>query len=191
MKKIASVDFLIHVLTKYPKRSEYFRQSPPKGIRTNFFFITDFLETSIFDINADDNGGAYVKSCNTNNFYYCDNDQANIVREDISGKSYYKERSSRNSYKKVYTTFHKIVKLTRAYTKAKSFPLTKLSSKYQIGQVAFLVFLLRFSTKLQQKMTKFHITEMPYKVLNHIFGRSKMFWKTLDKNGLHAKTVCD
>ena len=136
MKKIASVDFLIHVLTKYPKRSKYFRQSPPEGIRTNFFFITDFLETPIFDINADDNGGAYAKSCNTNKFYYCDNDQANIVREDISGKSYYKERSSQNSYKKVYTTFHKIVKLTRAYTKAKSLPLTKLSSKYQIGQAS-------------------------------------------------------
>ena len=32
MKKVASTDFLIHVLTNDPERSEYFRQSPPKGI---------------------------------------------------------------------------------------------------------------------------------------------------------------
>ena len=73
MKKIASADFLIHVLTNDPERSEYFRQSPPKGIRTNFFFITDISKTPISDINADDNG-AYLKSRNTNKFYYCEND---------------------------------------------------------------------------------------------------------------------
>ena len=77
MKKIASVDFLIHVLTNDPERSEYFRQSPPKVIRTNFFFVIDILKTSISDINADDNG-AYVKSCNTDKFYYCNNDRTSI-----------------------------------------------------------------------------------------------------------------
>ena len=46
MKKIASADFLIHVLTNDPERSEYFRQSPPKGIRTNVF-ITDISKTLI------------------------------------------------------------------------------------------------------------------------------------------------
>ena len=56
MKKIASADFLIRVLTNDPERSEYFRQSTPKGIPTNFFFITDTSKTSISDINADDNG---------------------------------------------------------------------------------------------------------------------------------------
>ena len=40
-KKNASADFLIYVLTNNPERSKHFRQSPPKGIRTNFFFITD------------------------------------------------------------------------------------------------------------------------------------------------------
>ena len=56
--------------TNDTKKSEYFRQSLLKGIRTNFFFITDFSKTSISDINAGDNG-AYLKSCNTNKFYYC------------------------------------------------------------------------------------------------------------------------
>ena len=53
MKKIASVDFLIHVLRGDPKKSEYFRQSRPKGIRTNFFFITDISKTS--------DNGTYLK----------------------------------------------------------------------------------------------------------------------------------
>ena len=43
----------------------------------------------------------------------------------IGGKFYYNERLSRNSYKKVYIPSHKIVKLSRIYTKAKIFPLTR------------------------------------------------------------------
>ena len=70
-KKTASADFLIHVLTNDPERSEYFRQSALKGIRTTFFFITDISKTSISDINADENG-MYLKSRNTNKFYYWD-----------------------------------------------------------------------------------------------------------------------
>ena len=52
MKKIASVDFLIHELRGDPKKSEYFMQSPPKGIRTNFF-INDTSQTS--------DNGTYLK----------------------------------------------------------------------------------------------------------------------------------
>ena len=141
MKKFASADFLIPVLTNDPERSEYFRQSPPKGTRTNFF-ITDISKTSISHINADKNG-AYLKSRNINKFYYCDNDQTSIVHEDISGKFYCNGRLSQNSYKKVYIPSDKIVKLSRTYTKSKSF-----SSKYQIQQVTLLVPLLRISTKL-------------------------------------------
>ena len=152
MKKIASSDFLIHILTNDSERSEYFRQSPPKGIRTNFFFITDILETSISDINADYNG-AYLKSRNTNKFYYCDNDRTSIVREDISGKFYYNERLSRNSYKKVYIPSDKIVKLSCTYTKANSFPLNR--TVIQVSNPA---------------------------ILNHILGRPKMFCKKLEKN---------
>ena len=121
MKKIASVDFLIHVLTNDPERSEYFSQSPPKVIRTNFFFVIDILKTSISDINADDNG-AYLKFRNTDKFYYCNNDR---TREDISGKFYYNERLSRNCYRKVYIPSNKIVKLSHTYTKTKIFPLTR------------------------------------------------------------------
>ena len=78
MKQIASSYFLIYVLANDPERSEYFRQSPPRGIRRNFLFITDVSKTSISDTNADDNG-AYLKSRNTNNFYYFDKDRTSIV----------------------------------------------------------------------------------------------------------------
>ena len=69
MKKIAPADILIHMLANDPENSEYFRQSPPREIRTNFFFITDILKKSISDINADSNS-AYLKSLNTNKFYH-------------------------------------------------------------------------------------------------------------------------
>ena len=65
------------MLTNDLQRSEYFSQSPPKVILTNFFFITDILKTSVSDINADDNG-AYLKSRNTDKFYYCNNDRTSI-----------------------------------------------------------------------------------------------------------------
>ena len=64
MKKIASANLLIHVLTNDPERSQLFRQTPPKQIRTNFFFIIDISKTSLSDINADNND-TYLKSCNT------------------------------------------------------------------------------------------------------------------------------
>ena len=120
MKKIASADFLIYVSTNDPKTSEYFRQSPPTGIRTNFFFITDISKTSISDINAGDNA-KYLKSPNTCKFYNCDNDRT----KNISGKLYYNKRLSRNCYKKVYISSVKIVRLSRTCTKAKSFSLTR------------------------------------------------------------------
>ena len=43
----------------------------------------------------------------------------------IGGKFYYNKRLSQNSYKKVYIPSDKIVKLSRIYTKAKIFPLTR------------------------------------------------------------------
>ena len=94
MEKIASAEFLIRVLTNDPKSPSI--SGNLQEIRTNFFFIIDIPKTSISNINANDNG-AYLKSRNTNKFYYCDKDRTSVVREDISGKFYYNERLSRNS----------------------------------------------------------------------------------------------
>ena len=85
--------------------------------------MTDVFKTSIFDIIADNNA-AYLKSCNTNMFYYCENNRTSIVREDIIGKFYYNKKLSGNSYRKVHIQLDKIVKLSRTCTKAKRFPLT-------------------------------------------------------------------
>ena len=74
-------------MTNDPERSQYFKQSSPKGIRPNLFFIEDISKTSIYDINVDNNG-AYLKSRNTSEFYYCDNDRTSIVCEDIGCKFY-------------------------------------------------------------------------------------------------------
>ena len=63
MKKIASGNLLIHVLINDPERSQLFRKTPPKQIRTNFFFIIDISKTSLSDINADKKD-TYLKSCN-------------------------------------------------------------------------------------------------------------------------------
>ena len=107
MKKIASMDFLIHVLKNDPKRSEYFRQSPPRGIRANFFFITDISKASVSDINADDNG-AYLKSRNTNKFYYCENDRILFVKTSVANFIITKDCLG-----KVHIPSDKIVKLSR------------------------------------------------------------------------------
>ena len=123
MKKNAFVDFLIHVLTNDPERSQYFRQSLLKWIWTNFF-ITDISKTSVSDINADFNG-AYLKSRNSNKFYYCENNQTDIVPEVTSCKFFYNDRLSRGSYKKLYIPLDKIVKMSRICTKVENFPLTR------------------------------------------------------------------
>ena len=53
IEKFSTAEFLINVLSNDLENSEYFRRPPPKGIRTNFFYITD---PTTADINADDNG---------------------------------------------------------------------------------------------------------------------------------------
>ena len=153
-----------------------------KGIRTNFFSITDISKT-ISDINADDHG-AYLKSRNTNKSYYFHNDQTNVVREDISGKFYYNKRLSRNTYKKVYIPLDKIVKLNLTYTKAKSFPLTRTFIKVSnpaSGPRSFFVSVFYQTSAIAEKD----------EVLNHTFRRPKMFCKKLNVNELNAKTVYD
>ena len=73
------------------------------------------------------------------------------------------------TYKKVYIPSDKILKSSRTYTKSESRTVIKVP--------AILVPFLQFSHKLQQslKKTKFHATEMPWKILAHFFGCPKMF----------------
>ena len=123
LKKFSTAEFLIDVLTNSPEKSEYYRELPPKGIRTNLFYITDLTKTSLANISADDIG-AYLKSRITNKSYFYGNNQVITVHE-ANDKYYYNKRESHNSYSKVYVSADNVVSLHRAYRKAKSFSLTR------------------------------------------------------------------
>ena len=92
LKKFSTAEFLINALTDSPEKSEYFREIPPKGIRTNFFYIANSAIplSSLADINADDNGG-YLKSRIIIKPYYYGNDQINTVHQ-INDEYYYNKR---------------------------------------------------------------------------------------------------
>ena len=40
MKTVTLAEFLIPLLTENPEKSEYYRKVTPKGVRTNFFYVT-------------------------------------------------------------------------------------------------------------------------------------------------------
>ena len=61
MKTFISAEFLIPLLTENPEKSEYYHKVMSKGVRTNFFYVTDSTNA---DINADDNR-AFTKTRNT------------------------------------------------------------------------------------------------------------------------------
>ena len=44
LKKFSNAEFLTDILTNTPEKSEYYQELPPKGIRTNFFYITDLTK---------------------------------------------------------------------------------------------------------------------------------------------------
>ena len=75
MKTFTSGELLISLLVENPEKSEFYRKVTPKGIRTNFFYVTDSANA---DINADDNG-AYTKTRNTKKLYTIATGQVFIV----------------------------------------------------------------------------------------------------------------
>ena len=124
-KKFSTAKFLINALTDSPKKSKYFREIPPKGIRTNFFYTVNSAMplSSLADINADDNG-AYLKFRITIKPYYYGKDQINTVHQ-INDEYYYNKRETYKSYSKVTVSADNVVSLHRTYGKPKSFPFTR------------------------------------------------------------------
>ena len=82
----STAHFLVHALMKDPFRSEFYLEDAPKGIRSNFFYITDVTKCPMSTITADDNG-AYIKTRNTTKQYCYVGDGTKGVREE-SGKFY-------------------------------------------------------------------------------------------------------
>ena len=121
MEKFSTAEFLVNVLSNAFKCVEYFRQPPPKGNRTNFFYITD---RTTADINADDNG-AYNKTRHTTKLYYRENGALLGVRKE-GDRYYYNKKKSNRSCSRVYISEGKIVSVNRKYGKSKSSPLSKI-----------------------------------------------------------------
>ena len=120
MKTFTSAEFLILLLAENPEKSECYRKVTPKGVRTNFFYVTDSTNT---DINADDNG-TYTKTRNTTKLYTIATGQVFIVHRN-DAEYYYNKRIARNSYTRVDVPLEETISVRRAYGKAKSFPLTR------------------------------------------------------------------
>ena len=87
LKKFNTAEFLTDVLTNSPEKPEYYRELPPKGTRTNLFYISDLTKTSLRNISADDKG-ANLKSRITNKSYFYGNDQVIKVHEVTTNESH-------------------------------------------------------------------------------------------------------
>ena len=109
------------MLSNDPENSKYFRRPPPKGIRTNFAYITD---ATTADINTDDNG-AYNKTRHTTKLYHRENGALLGVRKE-GDRYYYNKKKSNRSYLRMYISEEKIISINRKYGKSKSFPLKRI-----------------------------------------------------------------
>ena len=120
MKTFTSAEFLIPLLAENREKSNYYHKVTPKGVRTNFFYVTDPTNA---DINADDNG-AYTKTRNTKKLYTIVTGQVFIVHRN-DAEYYYNKRIARNSHTRVDVPLGETISVRRAYGKGKSFPLTR------------------------------------------------------------------
>ena len=120
MKTFTSAEFLIPLLAENREKSNYYHKVTPKGVRTNFFYVTDPTNA---DINADDNG-AYTKTRNTKKLYTIVTGQVFIVHRN-DAEYYYNKRIARNYYTRVDVPLKETISVRRAYGKAKGFPLTR------------------------------------------------------------------
>ena len=98
IKFFSTAHFLVHALMEDPFCSEFYLDDAPKGIRSNFFYITDVTKCPMSTITADDNG-AHIKTRNTTKLYCQVGDETKGVPEE-RGKFYYNVKQSYNSYEK-------------------------------------------------------------------------------------------
>ena len=68
IKIYTSAKFLIDAFKNNPANSPFYTEVLPKGIRSNYFYITDTTKCHMYHITVDNNG-AYVKTQNTNKLY--------------------------------------------------------------------------------------------------------------------------
>ena len=127
LNQFSDAEFLIKTLSIEPKKSVYYRSSPPKGIRTNYFYVTDVANSS--SSVRDDDNGAYKNTRSTKKHYVCENGKFYIARKE-DGKFYYSERIQSNKYIKHFREDEHIIELKRSYEVAKSFPLQRIITTF-------------------------------------------------------------
>ena len=107
---------MIPPVAEHSEKSECYCNVTPKEVLTNFFYVTDPTNA---EINADDNG-AYTKTRNTTKLCTIATGQVFIVHRNDT-EYFYSKRIACNSY----TTVEETISVRRAYSKAKSFTLTR------------------------------------------------------------------
>ena len=123
-----SAKFLIDVLKNNPANSPFYTEVLPKGIRSNYFYITDTTKCPMSHITTDDNG-AYIKTRNTNKLYCEIGENAHTVHMD-DNQYFYNTRNS-NIYTRSYVSINDVIMLKRSYCVSKSLPLATPKPYYQ------------------------------------------------------------
>ena len=103
-----SAKFLIDILKNNPANSPFYTEVLPKGIRSNYFYITDTTKCPMSHITTDDNG-AYVKTRNTNKLYCEVGENAHTVHMD-DNQYFYNTRNS-NTYTRSYVSINDVIML--------------------------------------------------------------------------------
>ena len=112
-----SAKFLIDVFKNNPANSPFYTEVLPKGIRSNYFYITDTTKCPMSHITADDNG-VYVKTWNTNKLYCEVGENAHTVHMDDN--QYFYNTRNWNTYSRLYVSINDVIMLKRSYCVSKS-----------------------------------------------------------------------
>ena len=117
-----SAKFLIDVLKNNPTSSPFYTKVLPKGIRSNYFYITDTTKCPMSHITSDNNG-AYVKMRSTNKLYYEVRENAHTVHMD-DNHYFYNTRNS-NKYTRSCVSINDVIMLKRTYCVSESLSLSR------------------------------------------------------------------
>ena len=180
---LANSPFYIKVLTK--------------GIRSNYFYITDTTKCSMSNITADDNG-AYVKTPNTNQLHCKVIENAHIVHMD-DNQYFYNTRNS-NTRTRSYVSIDEIIMFKRNYCASKSLPpsraIVSFASLADGPNLPYVVVFYQSHSNVSECATiqshgnakRTNATSKPYyQTLNDVLAKTKKFLET----GMQAKGVYD
>ena len=119
MKTVTLAEFLIPLLTENPEKSEYYRKVTPKGVRTNFFYVTVCsLQMTM---------GLTLKRETRQNYIQLQHGKCFLFIKMmlISDKCYYNKRIARNCYTRVDVPLEETISVPIAYGQSQIFPSYK------------------------------------------------------------------